>query len=457
MSRKRILVLAPYFAPDASIGTRRSLGLANYLVSRGWHVDVVTVSESDLSLIDKSSHFRVEPEIRIHRVPSVDFIEKLLWPFKLLSRLTSGGTRDHKWGAAAAREDNYFDATGRSARWLWPVYIPDKKLQWALRLACSRRIRQLAEAADCIYSSSPPHSIHITGAILKFLTKKPWVIDFRDPWVTNPFRELPNSVLVVNYDRYLERKVISLCDRIVCATPRMANDLIERYKGIDEKIISVLNGYDPVLFSENGYVAYVDRERVKLTHVGSLYGKRDITFLLQALSILKEEEPDIVKDFCVEFIGPGTTSYRKMIEEMELKGTVKLDGPISYNKALDKYRQATACICVGVLGTNVGFDIPAKLYEFISLGKPVFALAGASSNIAIILQNAGVQYFLADPSNPCEIYSRLKELHCKWKDGKLEYGGNREKRMSFDSRMMAKKLEDIFLEVSSKNNMPSLE
>jgi glycosyltransferase involved in cell wall biosynthesis len=281
------------------------------------------------------------------------------------------------------------------------------------------------------------------------------VIDFRDPWVTNPFRELPNNLLLGNYDRFLEKKVILLGDRIVCATPLMAKDLIERYSGIEGKISFVLNGYDPLLFSEDGHVAHLDRERVKLTHVGSLYGKRDITFLLRALSILKKENPDIAKDFCFEFIGPGTAPYREIIEEMELSDMLRLYGPISYDTALDKYRQATVCICVGVSGTKIEFQIPAKLYEFISFGKPVFALASAASNIALILKDAGVQYFLADPSKPLEIYSRLKELHSKWKDGKLVYGGNREKRMSFDSGMMAEKLEDIFLEVSSKGNKQS--
>lgn len=455
MPEKRILMLAPYFAPDASIGTRRSLSLANYLVNRGWNVDVFTIAESNINLIDTSSYFRVEPKIRIHRVPIVDLIGKFLYPFKFLSSLLAIGTRNHKRASIVARENDYFGAVGRSMRWLWPAYMPDKNLQWALRLVCDKRIRQLGRRADCIYSSSPPHSVHIAGVILKTLLGKPWVVDLRDPWVTNPFRELPNHLLLANYDRYLEKKVISLGDRIVCATPLMAKDLIERCDGIENKISFVLNSYDPVLFSEDGHVGYVDQERLKLIHIGSLYGKRDITILLQALFILKKENPDMAKDFCFEFIGPGTTQYRKIIEEMELKDTVKLDGPISYSTALGKYRQAAVCICVGVSGTNVEFQIPAKLYEFIALGKPVFALAGASSNIATVLKNAGIEYFLANPSNPLEIYFRLNELHSRWKNGKLVYGGNREKRMAFDSRRMTGELEDILLEVSSKGNVRS--
>ena len=459
ISEKRILMLVPYFAPDASIGTRRSLSLANYLTNRGWNVDVLTKAESDIRFIDTSLHFRVDPKIRIHRVPFVDLFGKLFYPFKYLSRPLGCRTGKHKRADTFTTENGYFDSIGRSMRWLWPVlwpvYMPDKNLQWALRSVCGKRIRQLARKADCIYSSSPPHSVHITGMILKTLSGKPWVIDLRDPWVTNPFREFPNHLLLVNYDRYLEKKVISLGDRIVCATPLMAKDLIERFDGIGGKISFVFNGYDPVLFSEDGHVGYVDQERLKLIHIGSLYGKRDITFLLKALLILKKENPDMAKDFHFEFIGPGTTQYGKIIEEMELKDMVKLDGPISYSTALGKYRQASVCICAGVLGTNIDSQIPAKLYEFISLGKPVFALAGASSSIAIVLKNAGIEYFLADPSNSFEIYSRLKELHSRWKNGKLVYGGNREKRVAFDSRIMAGKLEDILLEVSSKGNVRS--
>jgi len=74
---------------------------------------------------------------------------------------------------------------------------------------------------------------------------------------------------------------------------------------------------------------------------------------------------------------------------------VTLGGPISYDTALDKYRQATACICVGVSGTTVEFQVPAKLYEFISFGNRFLPWPGHLAMLQPYLR-AGVEYFLAD-------------------------------------------------------------
>lgn len=450
MDRKKLVMLAPYFVPDRSSGTHRTLGLANYLVKQNWEVTVVTVTESDIAGVDASLYSRLEPQVRILRIPLMDVIQKA----QTLLLRTQG--RKIRKSENAGQEDkidaseSYFQINSRAMRWLWPIYMPDKKLQWALYLVCSSEVRQLTRGSDCIYSSGPPHSVHITAALLKKLTHVPWVADLRDPWGNNPLQVYPNQTVALKYDSFVEKKVLGQADYIVANTPMMAEDLKKRLVQLSSKITCIANGYECTLFSEDGYFDRVDPEHLNIVHVGTLYGQRDIGPLLKALAILQRNHPNIAKDFHFEFIGPGSENYLNRVAELGLDQLISLNGPVSFEVALTKDTRASVCLCLGLSRTDNQVQVPAKLYQFIALGKPVLALASKKSGIALVLMDSGLDYFLADPSDSDAILTCLMTLHGKWKNKALVYGGNTHKRTRFDRRNMAKALERVLWQVCSR-------
>ena len=67
--------------------------------------------------------------------------------------------------------------------------IPDTRVGWVpfaiykgLRLHKSKKF-------DVILTNSPPHSTHFVGLALSKITGLPWVTDFKDGWIVDPFRK----------------------------------------------------------------------------------------------------------------------------------------------------------------------------------------------------------------------------------------------------------------------------
>src|SRR3989304_930746 len=62
------------------------------------------------------------------------------------------------------------------------TFIPDEHFSWIPSAVIKGWRLIQKEHIDAIFSSSPPPSGHVVALILKILTRKPWVADFRDPW-----------------------------------------------------------------------------------------------------------------------------------------------------------------------------------------------------------------------------------------------------------------------------------
>lgn len=438
-------MLLSYFVPDPSSGTFRSLALANHLVQNGWVVDVVTVSESDIPRQEPELYEELGPLVRIIRCPKVDAVG---WVRNRLSRFRPGPSpsknNPNSAGESKKAQSDYFQLSSRAMRWTWPLYLPDKSLQWALSVAIQSPVRKLARSADVLYSSSPQHSVHIAAALLKKTTGSPWVADFRDPWADNPLRVLPPNPLAPVYDRVLEKLVVGAADWIVCNTPPMEAAYKERFDGRVPGISTVLNGFDASIFSEDGCLQEIHGDKLTVVHVGSLYGQRDITPLLEALAGLKREQPAIANDFSFHFVGPNTESYRASIDSLDLNNIVTLSGPVPLDEALAWDRRAHVCLCLGLTGTENQSQIPAKLYQFIALGKPVLSLAKRGSAIESVVKRSGLQYFFGDPDDLSSVSAALQEIHNTWLRKALRFGGNVTLRKRFDRVNTARAIEDIF-------------
>lgn len=446
MEKRRVLMILSYFVPDPSSGTFRSLGLANHLAQNGWAVDVVTVSESDISRPDPLLYDSLDSRVRILRYPKVDVVEQFR---KRLTRFASG-LRQPRGCSKSGRtgkekHGDYFRLSSRAMRWMWPLYLPDKSLQWALSVAMEARVRRLARSSSVLYSSSPAHSVHMAAAILKGTSGRPWVADLRDPWAENPLRVLPLNSVARAYDRILEQKVIGRADWVVCNTPPMEEAYSKRFAGRVCGISTVLNGFDERIFSYDASENEMSSDdRLTVVHVGSLYGLRDITPVLEALTALKRQQPEVARDFSFQFVGPNTENYTAIVDRLRLNGMVTLRGPVPPGEGLAWDRRATICLCLGLTGTENQSQVPAKLYQFIALGKPVLALARPESAMAGVLKQSGLQYLLADPEHEASILEALVSIHHLWSESSLQYGGNTQQRKKFNRKNMAHSIEKIF-------------
>src|SRR6185369_9390838 len=147
---------------------------------------------------------KVPPQARIVRAPLAD-------PFRAWDALKRWSGRRPAGAAAAPAEA---PANGSTAsRW---------------RDVVSEAISLPGDEPDLVFSTSPPHSAHLVGVALRGLFRAPLVVDFRDPWIGNPFRAYA-SERGRRLDAALERRVVGEAAQVILNTAALERAFRRRH------------------------------------------------------------------------------------------------------------------------------------------------------------------------------------------------------------------------------------
>jgi hypothetical protein len=135
--------------------------------------------------------------------------------------------------------------------------------------------------------------------------------------------------------------------------------------------------------------------------------------------------------------------YAHEIQRLGLEKVVFLPPPISYRDAL--IEQAAADALLLFQGSEFDRQIPAKLYEYLRIGRPIFALVGDQGDTANVLRNTGGAE-LAPIDNVDGITDKLGAFIRALRDGRAPVAGPAVvKRYARDNgaMLLAEQLEQI--------------
>jgi glycosyltransferase involved in cell wall biosynthesis len=205
--------------------------------------------------------------------------------------------------------------------------------------------------------------------------------------------------------RWLERLVATHCAGMIANTPALVQALAERYPQV--KVSWIPNGVDrellppPVAGQLPGFA---------LAHVGSLYGRRDMTPLLRAVHGLLARQKDARSEGCTihlvgDMEGEQRDALRRVAEELGLTGCVQLYGSVPRAQALEVLARSHVAI---VVAQGQDMMIPAKLYEAIAVGRAVLVLAPSASATAIEAARLGAH--VVDPEDLGQLEREVEHL-----------------------------------------------
>lgn len=147
------------------------------------------------------------------------------------------------------------------------------------------------------------------------------------------------------------------------------------------------NGYDEEDFAQLPPYRSLEGERpLHLVHAGILYpsGRSPMPFFA-ALANLKDSGFLGTHDIRVTLRASGSEAlYGAELERLGLQAIVTLAPMLPYRDALAEQSQADALLLFQ--GDQYDNQIPAKLYEYLRLARPIFALVGARGDTAMILR-----------------------------------------------------------------------
>lgn len=403
---KKVLMLAYHYPPDPAVGGVRTARFARYLPQYGWAPIVVTrqggknvtwsifgaktACRSKQELVESANDLQL-----VYRVRSLPGIRSAAqWVSRVLLRKRADA--DPQWldhGAGYAPPSA--DAVSPFRRNLYAaMWLPDDRHGWFLPAVLAGLRAVAAQRPSVVYSSAPPWTCHLAGAVVSLLAQLPFVADFRDPWVGSAFK--PDFVRTRWSDRseeIMESWVVQRSRLVICNTKGLLKEMLARYGDVDPNKFAVIpNGFDPeeilaakVCSSEASVRS--DSGPVIIAYAGTLYGLRDPRPLLEAAAYLKRNG---VPPFRLQFIGKCETVFGMPLAELArrfgLSDEVEVVGPLKRQECLALLNRADVLLLLAMGQTN---QVPAKLYEYIGLGKPVLALAEYNSETAEIVRRSG--------------------------------------------------------------------
>lgn len=170
-------------------------------------------------------------------------------------------------------------------------------------------------------------------------------------------------------------------------------------------------------------------------------------YLFKGLEQLKKEHNLNGEDIQVQIWGNIDPGNQRQAEAMGVADMVNISGFCSRQETIDRLSKCDVLF----LPLESGKDgqqplfIPGKIYEYLMVGKPIFALAGPS-DCRDILEGSGLG-ITADPFNTNEVAKKLYDLVQKKAELTSLFNANESFVKQYDFRNIAKKLSAIFDEV----------
>ena len=408
-----VLMIAYYFPPMGGAGVQRTLKFAKYLAEYGWQPLILTI-RGTTRLQDSSLDKEIPEGMQVFRTPILRLPPRLPW-----------------------RVRNFV------SRWL---LIVDEQVGW-LPFAKQTGQKVIAEQKiKLIYSTSAPYSAHLVARHLHHQTHLPWVADFRDPWVGNPYLKFP-TVIHRQLNEHLEQSVFTEADRVILNTERSRQYYLQKYTTLSPKnFATIYNGYDQDDMTEE-FLEINNSSVFSIVHLGSLYQKtRSSEFFLTALHKALETGRISKDRIRVRFIGNIDRETQEYITHFRLDGIVDLIGYLPHRKALNELLTADLLLLIPSYGVGSDLFVPAKLYEYLASRKPILCLTDSGECADLILRaRAGM---IVPPNDVEKITSQLVNLYQSWQNGSLSITPDQQLIQLFERRQLTGQLAQIFNDLS---------
>ncbi len=422
------LVLASEFPPKNTAGVHRSLRFCQFLPGFGWAPRVITTDIEEPGgnkLLSKVSGdlqiVRVGPCIRLgENQSSAEPIDR---------------SSASKWKQIKS--------------WLRPLSqllteTPDRSVGWS-RLA-EKKGRQLLsqQAVEVIYSSGPPHSVHLAARKLAIQFNIPWIADFRDPWARRPWSTSQNP-----WGRklipFFERQVVKAAAAVVLNTSTSCSDFCNAYPTLSSKFHCIPNGLDPDLLASVRHISSTHRAENAipvLCHPGNLYGHRDPANTIRAIAALNSDSLPIKLQqigAIAEHLQPNALAAGLGIPKL-----FEAIPSLPHHETLRAMHQSDVLL---IIQPDAPLMVPSKVYEMLAFDRPVVAVCDSPCTESVVKDAGG---FTAPSRDVDAIAAALRNA--------LAYRHNNERlqmresaRAKYDGRNLTKELADLMCSVASRN------
>ncbi len=384
----KVLLVSFYFPPAGGGGVQRPLKLAQYLPALG--IETHVLAPDDPRWIHRDDALRLPTQAWVHRA-------------RYLGPVGRRPAEELHGKQGLARLSTHARLLGRR------VLVPDENVSWNLTAipAAIRLVRK--HGIDVVITTSPPNSIHLVGAAVKRATGARWVADLRDSPVAHIHRRSESLAVRAKekVDGRVARLVARSADAIVCVADFIADEM--RELAPRGAVATIANGSD---FDDFEGLEYAPGDRLRITHTGSFFGKRDPRPFLRALH-------DSGVDATARFLGDFRSADREWAETLALGERLELIpyAPRSTSLALQRDSEALLLLIPEAGGRGDGV-LSGKVFEYLAARRPILAAVPPEGAAADLIRDTGAG-IVAAPDDVDALRQALLELQHRFSNGGL--------------------------------------
>jgi len=386
----KILLVTMYFPPAGGGGVQRPLKFATHLPELG--IETHVLAPDDPKWIHRDEELLPPMLAWVHRA-------RYLGPKGRKPAEELHGT------TGLERAGKQLQLAGRR------LLVPDENVSWNLTaIPAAIRIAR-NEHIDVVLTTSPPSSVHLVGAAVKRATGARWVADLRDSVVAHPHRDAER--LLVRAKEQGEHAVAKLIGRSADAIVTVSDAIAEEMRARDPRgpVVTIANGSD---FDDFAALEYTRSDRLRITHAGSFFGKRDPRPFLSAV------EQSGLDDVVVRFLGDFRSTDREWAEQRQLGDRLELIPYAPRRRSLELQRDSDVLLLLipeaGGRGKGV---LSGKVFEYLAAERPILAVVPPEGAAAELIRDAGAGVVVA-PDDVEGMTAALRDLHGRWQAGSLE-------------------------------------
>lgn len=224
---------------------------------------------------------------------------------------------------------------------------------------------------EVVLISCPPFHQALAGVLLKKWFGTKLVIDYRDAWGLNPYRQRLSSFrrFVLQGDRLLEYYLLRNTNLLIVSHQEMKERYLHHFNFLTGRIEVIYNGFDP---EKIGFLQETLFPNFTILHLGNFYCRqktRDPNLFLTALQRIISEKRIPSNRLRVLFIGERYSEVEEMIADKGLSAYVSYLDRVTHDEAMEYLNKSHVLLLIEALDV-----MTTKVYEYLATGKPMLCL-----------------------------------------------------------------------------------
>ena len=319
----RILIVSQYYPPDITAAAFRIGGTVSLLRARGHEVQVITTTPHKGKLDQPAGDTVDDGIVRVPTAPQ--------------ENRSAGGYIQHYVGFAVQ----------------------------AFRAAM--RVRKTFDF-DVIWATSPPLFVAICVLPLKWLTRRPLVMDIRDIWPESAVNigKVGRGSLMERLGKVLEVVTYRSADALTCVSRPMREYLLKKGR---RPVTIVYNGID----AEEEAAAGGEPDPDAFCYAGNLGYAQGIDTLLRAFAVACRNDEMAAASLTLIGTGAIANGAAELAGELGIGQRVHFRGAMQKRAAMAEMRRAGTLVIPLMDSAAFEITVPSKVFDCMSLGRPILA------------------------------------------------------------------------------------